>query len=402
MATQHEYNWPINPVTVNSGPVEYDLNGVPTIVNIDTGTPTNSTPLPVKLYGTNGLPADYSTAANQTTQIANQVTAQASLSAIAASDASIDGKTPTVGQKAMAGSSPIAIASDQSAIPVTVASLPLPAGAATSANQATEITSLASIVTNTTGVSTAANQATEITSLGHIDTATASLNTKLPAQGQALMAASLPVVIASNQSAIPASQSGTWNITNVSGTVSLPTGAATSALQTTGNTSLGTLVTSNASMNSATGATTDTAATTDTGSFSIISFIKRGMQNWTSLLAKIPALGQAVMASSMPVTIASNQSALAVTQSTNVAGATVSQALTTTATTVTKPSSVVGFVVQNDAASLDFIRVAIGVTATASVGIVLQPGQDTGFIPAALNLSIIANSGTPVANVMWV
>ena len=33
-------------------------------------------------------------------------------------------------------------------------------------------------------------------------------------------------------------QSGTWNITNVSGTVSLPTGAATAANQTTGNTAL--------------------------------------------------------------------------------------------------------------------------------------------------------------------
>lgn len=40
---------------------------------------------------------------------------------------------------------------------------------------------------------------------------------------------------------VPASQSGTWNITNVSGTVSLPTGAATAALQTTGNTSLATI-----------------------------------------------------------------------------------------------------------------------------------------------------------------
>jgi len=37
------------------------------------------------------------------------------------------------------------------------------------------------------------------------------------------------------------SQSGTWNINNLSGTVSLPTGAATSALQTTGNTSLSTI-----------------------------------------------------------------------------------------------------------------------------------------------------------------
>lgn len=41
------------------------------------------------------------------------------------------------------------------------------------------------------------------------------------------------VIIASDQSAIPASQSGTWNITNVSGTVSLPTGAATAAKQDT-------------------------------------------------------------------------------------------------------------------------------------------------------------------------
>lgn len=51
--------------------------------------------------------------------------------------------------------------------------------------------------------------------------------------GQALMATSLPVAIASNQSAIPVSQSGTWNINNISGTISLPTGASTSALQST-------------------------------------------------------------------------------------------------------------------------------------------------------------------------
>ena len=39
----------------------------------------------------------------------------------------------------------------------------------------------------------------------------------------------------------PATESGAWNITNVSGTVSLPTGAATSALQTTSNTALTTI-----------------------------------------------------------------------------------------------------------------------------------------------------------------
>ena len=38
------------------------------------------------------------------------------------------------------------------------------------------------------------------------------------------------------------------------------------------------------------GAKADAAATTDTGTFSVIALIKRSLQNWTSLLAKIPAL----------------------------------------------------------------------------------------------------------------
>jgi hypothetical protein len=38
------------------------------------------------------------------------------------------------------------------------------------------------------------------------------------------------------------------------------------------------------------GAPADAVATTDTGTFSIISFIKRAQQNWTTLQAKIPSL----------------------------------------------------------------------------------------------------------------
>ena len=44
---------------------------------------------------------------------------------------------PTVGQKAMAASLPVTLASDQSAVPISAASLPLPTGAATAANQTT-------------------------------------------------------------------------------------------------------------------------------------------------------------------------------------------------------------------------------------------------------------------------
>ena len=41
-----------------------------------------------------------------------------------------------------------------------------------------------------------------------------------------------------SNSSLAVTQSGTWNINNISGTVSLPTGASTATLQTTGNTSL--------------------------------------------------------------------------------------------------------------------------------------------------------------------
>ena len=66
---------------------------------------------------------------------------------------------------------------------------------------------------------------------------------------------------------VSAVQSGTWNINNISGTISLPTGAATSALQTSGNSSL------------------------------------------TSIDGKLPStLGQKAMAASLAVVIASDQS----------------------------------------------------------------------------------------------
>lgn len=51
----------------------------------------------------------------------------------------------------------------------------------------------------------------------------------------------------------------------------------------------------------------DSVATTDTGSFSVIAFIKRALQNWTTLLARVPAQGQAVAGSSLPVVLPTAQ-----------------------------------------------------------------------------------------------
>lgn len=126
----------------------------------------------------------------------------------------------------------------------------------------------------------------------------------------------------------------------------LPAGAATSAAQAIGNTSLGSIdgklpalsggavpvtgpltdtqlrasaVTiadaSTVAVNTAIGAQADSAATTDTGSFSLLAFIKRTLQNWTTLQAKIPAVGATTSALSIPVTLSTDGSFVVLTGS---------------------------------------------------------------------------------------
>lgn len=155
----------------------------------------------------------------------------------------------TLGQKTMANSTPVVISSDQSAIPA-------------SQSGTWNINNISGTISLPTGA------ATEATLVG--------LSAKFNTLGQKTMANSAPVVISSDQSAIPASQSGTWNITNISGTVSLPTGAATEA------TLAGVLTTS-------------------------------------AFQARINTLGQKTMANSTPVVISSDQSEVQVKQGTAAA-----------------------------------------------------------------------------------
>lgn len=195
-----------------------------------------------------------------------------------ASLASIDGKTPTVGQKTMAASSPVVIASDQSAVPVSAASLPLPTGASTSALQTTGNTSLASI------------------------------DSKTPSFGQAIMTLSSPVVIASDQSTIPVSAS----------TLPLPAGAATSALQTTGNTSLSSIDGKTPTVGQKTmAASSPVVIASDQTAVAISAAslpLPTGAATETTLAAasaKLPAtLGQKTMTASLAVVVASDQTAV--------------------------------------------------------------------------------------------
>lgn len=259
---------------------------------------------------------------------ANQTTANTSLS-------NIDGKLPaTIGQKAMAASLAVVVASDQSAIPA-------------SQSGTWNITNVSGTVSLPTGASTSALQTTGNTSLSNIDAGVPE------ALGQTTMAASMPVTIASDQSAVPASQSGTWNITNISGTVSLPTGAATSANQTTANTSL------------------------------------------SNIDAGVPAaLGQTTMSASMPVTLASDQTAVATKAPLSAGGAFQEDAtVTTVAESFTATANSVEVICQAPSSNTANVRVKIGGSASSTSGFILEPGRDVTYHSSS-NISYAAESGT--------
>lgn len=177
-------------------------------------------------------------------------------------DATVTARLNTLGQKTSANSAPVVIASDQSAVPVSAAALPLPAGAATEATLATRA-SEATLATRASEA-TLATLGTEVTLASRL--ADATFTGRINTQGQKAMAASTPVVIANDQSAVPVSAVS----------LPLPTGAAT-------ETTLATL------------ATESTLATRLADA---------------TLTARLNTLGQKTMANSAPVVLASDQASI--------------------------------------------------------------------------------------------
>jgi len=271
---------------------------------------------------------------------------------------SIDSKTPALGQALSAASVPVVLTAAQISTLTPLSSVTVTQATGTNLHAVIDSSALP------TNASTSALQSTGNTSLSSIDGKLASL-------GQKTSAGSEPVVIASDQSAIPVSQSGTWHITNVSGTVSLPTGASTSANQTNksqyARITDGTddaLVTvagelnvlasaqpgidiGDVTINNASGAaavniqdggnsiTVDaTSLPLPTGA-STSALQTTGNTSLSSIDSKIPALGQALAASSVPVVLTASQ----LTTLTPLTSVTVTQATGTNLHTVVDSSA---------------------------------------------------------------
>lgn len=121
----------------------------------------------------------------------------------------------------------------QTTQPISAAALPLPSGASTSGLQTTGNTSLSSIDGKITAVNTGAvvisssalpSGAATGTKQDAGNTSLSSIDTKTLVAGQAVMAASSPVVIASNQTSIPVAATLAAETTKVIGTVNVASG----------------------------------------------------------------------------------------------------------------------------------------------------------------------------------
>lgn len=75
----------------------------------------------------------------------------------------------------------------------------------------------------------------------------------------------------------------------------------------------------------------------------------------------------------------------------------------TTASSVSAPANAVGFILEAPSDNTHNIRWCIGGTASTTVGMLTEPGRDTGYIPCSANISVCSTvSGTNAFSVQWI
>jgi hypothetical protein len=299
--------------------------------------------------------------------------------------ANVGGTAIALGQALMASSLPVVIASNQSTLAISAASLPLPSGASTSAlqtqisgqlpaslGQKVSASSLAVVIASDqstlplpTGAATSANQTTMITDLAQIATNTAGIAPGSSGSGQygylqlGLTSTTQPAYSTGLVEPISLDLGGAVRVNGSAVTqpvsaasLPLPTGAATSANQTSEITQL-TAINSNTS--------------------------------------HLPAaLGQTTMSASLPVVIASNQSSIATTiVGKSVANAPIYNSYSSTNVTtsayvqlVASTSSTVNMIEIFDSSGQSMI-IGVGASGSEVIQLYTTPGGN-GQVPLAI------------------
>lgn len=251
---------------------------------------------------------------------------------------------------------------------VIVTSSVLPTGAATE-------TTLSSLDGKVTAVDT--DDVTVTSSVlptgASTETTLSALNTKVPSN---LTVSSTRLLVDGSGVTQPVSASS----------LPLPTGAATEATLTTVDSSL---VSIDGKISSDFGSSTDAIRTSaQLGNASGAADFGAGNASAQTIRTVI-----ASDQGGIPVLTAANENADFDDDATVGAGA----------ETFTAPVGAVGFILQASSSNVGNIRWKIGGTATASSGMILEPGRDTGYIPAGVDISYINASTTgDYLSVTWV
>lgn len=102
--------------------------------------------------------------------------------------------------------------------------------------------------------------------------------------------------------------------------------------------------------------------------------------------------------------ISTNTLAIAQSTARNTSGSVVNGSLAlTTANLETAPANAVGFIIESESSNANNIRYRIGGTASATDGMLLEPGRDSGYIPTAANVSVCNTvSSSQTYSILWV
>jgi hypothetical protein len=86
----------------------------------------------------------------------------------------------------------------------------------------------------------------------------------------------------------------------------------------------------------------------------------------------------------------------------NTNGATSNATVGTSASTITAPANATGFILESESTNTANCRWALGTTASSSVGMLIEPGRDTGYIPGGASISVYCSSAAQLIDVQWV
>lgn len=387
------FNWPAT--ISSSGPIQFNLNGVTTVVSEDTGTPANSRPLPVTILSGGGANLD----TNYGAVGANTLRTAAEIGNATGAANFNSGAT---------GAQTLRVEANQGAANAT----PWNVSAAQSGTW--NINNISGTISLPTGAATSALQT--------------ALSAQIPTTlGQKTMANSLAVAIASDQSAVPvsgtvaisgtvaATQSGTWTVQPGNTANSTPWLVTVSTALPAGGNTIGNVgVIAGSAIIGKVGIDQTTPGTTNgvqinaalpAGANVIGALTANQSVNVAQINGVTPLMGSGNTGTgSQRVTIASDQAAIATKSPVNTNGSIVNTALTaTTASTANVPANAVGFILEAPSSNTDNIRYCIGGTASTTVGMLMEPGRDTGYVPCAANISVCATvSGTDAFSIQWI